>query len=369
MPKRLLAVVGLMGVMLITGAAPAWAHGGGGSDATNFRSEVGAVVEGSEGDLDGPGVQLDGVQWAIRALDSYLEVRNTSSQELLVTGYEGEPYLRIGPDGVFENRKSPAVYLNLDRFAETAVPEGVSADAEPEWVEVAATPMYRWHDHRVHWMSATEPPQVATDRSAVHVIQEWAVPFTLGGDAFSVTGQLRWFPPPPAWPWVAVAAAVVLIPLGLGAATSKAAARGTRLIRVSAFLLAALVVLDVAHAVDDVLAVPATLQENILATLQSLAFIGIGAYGAVRGWRNRDIGVTAIGAGALALGVGVTHFGSLTSSQVASLWPSAITRQIIALNLVLLPPVLAVLAYVWRREDREARAAEAAAPPASPAHA
>src|SRR5687768_6954580 len=132
MVQRLFALAVLTLAALGLSAAPALAHGGGTSDATNFRSVVGEVVRGDGKNLEAPAVDVPDVSWTVRALDSYLEVTNRSGGALTVLGYEGEPYLVIGPDGVLENRNSPAVYLNNDRFAETLVPEGVAADAPPD---------------------------------------------------------------------------------------------------------------------------------------------------------------------------------------------------------------------------------------------
>ncbi|MPZ73581.1 MAG: hypothetical protein GEU74_10190 [Nitriliruptorales bacterium] len=352
MVRRLLSLAALIALAVIAPAAPALAHGGGGSDATNFRSEVDRVVEGDGTAAAASPVELDGVTWRVRALDSYLEVSNRSGAELLVYGYEGEPYLRIGPDRVLENRNSPAVYLNNDRFAETPVPPGVAANAEPDWVEVGAEPVYRWHDHRIHWMAQTEPPQVKTDPRAVHVIQDWTVPFTLGGNELSVQGQLQWVPPPPPWPWLIGAAIIGILTMGAAFVTARGAGRSVRLRRVGAGLVGVLVLLNVVHAIDDVLAVPATLGENLYALAQSLIFIGMGGFGAVRGWRGGEGGPTAlaIGAGALFVGVGLTHLGSLTSSQVASTLPAAFTRAVVASNIAALPPVLLAVAYVLRKE-------------------
>ena len=44
------------------------------------------------------------------------ELVNETVTEVVVPGYSDEPYLRIGPDGVWRNANSPATYLNLDRF-------------------------------------------------------------------------------------------------------------------------------------------------------------------------------------------------------------------------------------------------------------
>ena len=46
-------------------------------------------------------------------------------------------------------------------------------------------------------------------------------------------------------------------------------------------MLGILVALDIVHSIDDILAVPATLAQNISATAQSALFIAIGAYGAL----------------------------------------------------------------------------------------
>lgn len=369
MAGRLIALVLFVGLALITSAGPALAHGGGTSDATNFRSEVGGVVEGDGAEPGGPPAQLDGVTWRVRGLDAYLEVANRTGEELLVYGYEDEPYLRIGPDRVLENRNSPAVYLNNDRFAQTAVPPGVAADAEPDWVEVASEPAYRWHDHRIHWMAQTDPPQVKTDPGAVHVIQKWSVPFTLGGEEYSVQGQLQWLPPPPPWPWLLGAAAIGVVTMGLAFGTAKAVDRTVRLRRVGAAFVAVVAILDVVHAVDDVLAVPASLGENLYALVQSFLFIAIGAFGAIRGWRGGEGAATAlaIGAAALLVGNGLTHLSSLTSSQVASLLPAFFTRAVVAVNVAALPAVLLAAAYVVRSEaPADGRDEEAVSPAPEP---
>ena len=102
---------------LAPAAAPAAAHDGGGSGATSYRSEV----------VDVP---VEGVGWDVLAGDALLWARNDSDRELVVLGYQGEPYLRIVPGkGVFENQRSPATYLNVDRFGAGAVPP--EADPRP----------------------------------------------------------------------------------------------------------------------------------------------------------------------------------------------------------------------------------------------
>ena len=63
-------------------------------------------------------------------------------------GYQDEPYLRVGPDGVFENRRSPAVYLNANRRGSTAVPRSADPDAEPDWTQ----------DLRCHRRPLARPP-------------------------------------------------------------------------------------------------------------------------------------------------------------------------------------------------------------------
>lgn len=127
----------LTALVIAATPAPALAHGGGGADASDFTSAVQRLVAlDAEGDPRGSPRSIPEIHWRVLANDALLEVTNRSGQELEVPGYDGEPYLRIGPDGVWENRNSPAVYLNTDRYAQTPVPAGVSADADPDWVRV-----------------------------------------------------------------------------------------------------------------------------------------------------------------------------------------------------------------------------------------
>jgi hypothetical protein len=132
----------LFGVMLVTlaaTAAPAAAHGVGGVRPTNYETRVLSVR---------PAVA--GITVRAADLGDRLEVENRTDHDIVVLGYEDEPYLRVGPDGVSENRRSPSTYVNRTRRGNSPVPDSADSDARPEWRRVSDEPVARWHDHRAH---------------------------------------------------------------------------------------------------------------------------------------------------------------------------------------------------------------------------
>ena len=184
------ALVVLLGVLAVLGVAgPASAHVGGGAAGSDFSGELRSVSP-----------ELPGVTVRVLEFGDQLEVVNDTGTELAVPGYSGEPYLRIGPDGVWRNALSPATWLNLDRYGRTGVPETASITEPPRWEQVSTRPQYAWHDHRTHWMSTDLlPPVVAADPGHAHTVADWTVPMTYGGTEVTVAGRLGWSPPPPAW--------------------------------------------------------------------------------------------------------------------------------------------------------------------------
>ncbi len=148
----------------------------------SFRSEVRDIAPA-----------LDGVQVEVVNYDDSLELRNRSGRTVVVEGYRGEPYVRIAADGtVAVNHRSPTYYLNDDRFAEgVEVPAGATPRATPDWREVDRTGRYAWHDHRIHWMAHTVPPQVKDEGRRTKVF-DWKVPLTAGGRPATIHGRLIW---------------------------------------------------------------------------------------------------------------------------------------------------------------------------------
>ena len=148
-----LAVVllGLLGTLAVAG--PASAHVGGGAAGSDFDGRIVSVSP-----------EVPGVTVRILQFGDEFELVNDTSTDVLVPGYSDEPYLRIGPDGVWRNANSPATYLNLDRFGNAQPPARADASAEPDWQQVSTEPRYVWHDHRTHWMSQNQlPPAVQAD--------------------------------------------------------------------------------------------------------------------------------------------------------------------------------------------------------------
>ncbi len=178
---RILAVALLAAVTLAPAAA---AHPRAKGYARGFQSTVQSVRP-----------EVAGLAVTVVDGDDRLRIENESGTELLVLGYDREPYLRIGPDGVYRNERSPASYLNRDRFARIAVPLKADPGAKPVWRRVSSRPAWQWHDHRIQWMGLGPPTQVREAPRATHAIFDWQVPARLGDRALMVSGRLDYVPP------------------------------------------------------------------------------------------------------------------------------------------------------------------------------
>ena len=160
--------------LLALAPATALAHEGN----PNFSSEV----DGST-----PGLGAEVVNY-----DDSIVLEVEPGHEVIVLGYEEEPYLRFSSDGTVEvNRSSPAAYLNDDRFAEVEVPEQADPEAKPSWEGISDDGRHTWHDHRIHWMAKSTPPQVE-DESVRTEIFDWRLPVVVDGDREAIEGSLTW---------------------------------------------------------------------------------------------------------------------------------------------------------------------------------
>ncbi|MCC6438050.1 MAG: hypothetical protein IT196_23710 [Acidimicrobiales bacterium] len=173
-----------------------------GADPAGPTDYLGTIVE-----ID---PSIDGLEVAVVGGDAFVELVNRTGAVVHVPGYENEPYLRFGADGVVqENERSPSTVLNRNRLPGDGEAQGealaaTDATAEPAWRVVARDGRYRWHDHRTHWMS----PQPPLGRAPGDIILEGVLPLTVAEQAVSVRVEVRWVDPPPRWPAVLAGAVV-----------------------------------------------------------------------------------------------------------------------------------------------------------------
>lgn len=306
--RRALLVLVLALVGLVVGATPASAHAGA-VEATDYLARIDEAP-------DVEGLRLEVVEAGGR-------LRLTSTEvEVLVLGFEEEPYLRIGPDGVFENRRSPTVYLNASRTGGENPPPSATADAAPEWVRTGDGPTAAWHDHRLHWMT-TDPPIVRERPGERHVVHQWALPMEVGGRELSATGEIVYEPGPATWPWLLVAAV---------AAAAVVAAGARRWALVAA--LAALVLADAGRLAGLVLIVVVDrLQQAVDVGVLPLVGWGLAVAAVVRLLTGHADGKLAAGLAGLLLAIagGLLEWGDLGASQLAVAGPDDLGRLCTAL--------------------------------------
>lgn len=203
-----IALVLVLAIVVILGTSdPAAAHGASGATemvTTNYRYRIDSFAP-----------EVAGVEMTFVAATGQLQLTNTSDAEVVVQGYSGEPYLRIGPDGISTNALSPATYLNADGSGAGNATDSANPAAEPRWQHISEETTVRWHDHRAHWMAGT-PAAVANDPGSVHELTIWAIPIEVDGQVVVANGATAWVPPPSTGLWwfttalVAIAATVAL---------------------------------------------------------------------------------------------------------------------------------------------------------------
>ena len=315
------AVVVTLGAMVLAlgWAVPAAAHAIGGAEPTNYRTRVLKMEPAL------PGVTVRPLEAGQR-----IQLSNTSGQEVVVLGYSGEPYLRIGPHGVLENTRSPATYLNRTaKLTSTVeVPPAANAESPPVWRQVSSGTTWAWHDHRAHWMGAEDPPQVQAAPGQEHLIQNWTIPLRQGSQEVTVSGDLRWVPGPSPWPWLAAAAALAL-------ATAALIARsGSR--RWPAALAAAVAVVllaDVTHTAAVWLGVRPSLGDALGSLLSPLVGWVAGLAAIYQLTRGRTSGGTlsaVLSLGILAVTGGLGDAGALLRSQLPGALPAWALRAAVA---------------------------------------
>jgi hypothetical protein len=319
---RLVGAAVAVVVTLVLMAAPASAHTGGGPQPTNYRSELIGVVPPA------PGVSAE-----LSELGKRIRLENTGPTDVVVVGYQNEPYLRIGPSGVYENTKSPTLYRNrtVAGGGAATVPDTADPSAPPEWHKVSSGHTASWGDDRTKHTGA-EPSAVRQDPGHAHVVvPQWSIPLRQGAADLAVVGTLSWVPGTSVLPWLMVA--VVLAALVVLAGRCRR--WGPALSIATAILVAVDVVLVVALATAS-----SRGPGGAAVQLLSGSYLSIGAWmagiAAVFGLQQEKEGglLAACFCGAvIAVMSGVTDLASLTRSQLPVALPTGFVRLGVAVAL------------------------------------
>jgi hypothetical protein len=320
--RRALVAVAVVAVATIASAAPANAHTLSGVSATNYRSEILAITP--------PDPAL-----SVRLLDlgRRVELVNRGATDVVVLGYDGEPYLRVGPRGTFENRRSPTLYKNrtTTNGTQADIPKTADANAAPQWRKVSGAQTVRWRDHRTRWEGA-DPPAVKAAPGRVRVVQPaWMILLERGTDQATVTGRIVYEPPPSLIPWVVLA-------LVLFAATAAAGALrwwGPLLSGAVAVLVAVDVVQSFASGGVSGDSVPVLAVKVLLGGIFSTVAWIVGGVSVGPLQRGKEGALVGAGVAGLfiALFSGLSDLGTLASSQVPSTLPAAAARAGVAIAL------------------------------------
>jgi hypothetical protein len=338
--RRAGLVAGLALLLVGTAAAPAAAHAiGTGTEASNYRTTVHGIDRAPAG-------------LTVRTVaGGQLELTNRTATEVLVLGYRLEPYLRVGPDGVFENRRSPSTYTNRFSTAPASIPAEFDAQAAPEWRRVGDGPSAVWHDHRAHW-TGPDPAAVTANPRVLHVVvPQWQVPLRQGGQTMTVRGDITWVPGPSPWPWVLAAVALF--------AAALAAAGGYRRPRVLAAVAILAVIADMVHTAGSLLASTAPVATELYGVLTAVAgwvVAGLGAYRLLRGRADTGLIYLLLAGVFLTLAGALPDLSALSSSQLASGFGPVATRAAITFTLGLGTAMVVAGLVGFRAPSRSQRA-------------
>ncbi|HUP86730.1 MAG TPA: hypothetical protein VM143_13785 [Acidimicrobiales bacterium] len=340
MTRKVFAAAAIVVALVILSASPAAAHTVAGVSASNYRSEITDVQPSYEPVL------------TVRLLDLGRRVRltNRGGVEVIVYGYNGEPYLRVGPRGTFENTHSPAVYLNKTTpggaTTSTTLPATADPSATPSWHKRSGSTTVTWRDRRTRW-EGQPPAAVTADPSVPHTAGTFTIGLVYGGDPIIVTGRIIWEPPPPLTPWLLLGAAALAI-----TALAGFSRRWGPLVHAA---LAALIATDVVHAFATAVAARDPALVMLMKVLVG-GFFGTAAWIAglfCLGPLDRNNEDALLGAGGVAIFIalygGLSDLPTLTHSQVPYAGPADAARAAVVLVVGIGAGIIAATGIVFRR--------------------
>ena len=184
---------------------------------TDFQSSVVSVEPAT------PHVHL-----SILGGDSFLRLQVDRGTAVEVLGYRSEPFIRFLADGTVEENRASASYLVSKSRLGDDLPADFVDDAPPEWHTVANDGDYSWHDHRMHWMSNSDPP----GKQPGDVVLQQTITLLVDGEPVLVVVESVWLAP------------ASTLPMWLGGVTGIAV--GTLLIRFRQRPWSGLLVVDLA---------------------------------------------------------------------------------------------------------------------------
>jgi hypothetical protein len=280
-PPRVLGWLALLVLFSLAVPPPASAHVRTGRIAVDFRADV----------LRTP----TGVTARVYESDLAVRVSAAEGRRVVVLGYLGEPFIRIGPAGAAVSKTSPTA------GGAKAVVQGRSVV---------------WHDARVRGLAS------GIER------KRWAIPLIVDGHRTRLEGEVWRVRAPSAWPWIVLCAPFLVI-AGLLVAVRRT--RWTQAAAVAFGLAAAggVVVTGAGFALNA-----STSEGKWLEAANELAFVLVGLLFVLRG--KPDTRAIAGGAlGLLALAVGLSDLAVFRHGVVLSVLSSNLVRTIVALTIAM----------------------------------
>jgi hypothetical protein len=254
--------------------------------ATDYRATVAPLNPPALGAVD---VRVFHADRAIR-------LKGLGGHGVVVLGYFGEPFLRLGPDGVWVNHAS------LTASGAGLATARASGQA-PRWRLRSPTPSVTWHDARLR--SVANGP--------------WAIPLVVDGQRTRIGGEITHLGPPSGWPWIGIGA---LFAAALGLLLARGSIEPIR--NAAAWLGWASAIATLVSTLG--FAAASTANEGVwVESANEVVLALVGIYFLLRG--SRDAKALAGGLlGLLALAVGLTKLPILTHGIVLTALPGQLAR-------------------------------------------
>jgi hypothetical protein len=272
--------------------------------------------------------RLVGLQPAVEGVDARLVDAGTrieldaGDHEIVVLGYQGEPFLLIDEGGVFENGLSPSTYLNRSLDGD-AIPDEADANADPRWDHLHDGDVARWHDHALH----VPPGQELGERTT----STFRIPMRIDGRETFLVGQMVTLPASSALPWMAIAALLAVLAIVSLRRSS---------VRVTVALVGVLLAADAVRVYATAFGVPSwivsrgeVLREEWLSIVIGWVLLGAALVLHARRRRFEAAAASFVGAAVVAIRGGAMEVDDLTARRLVAALPGWSARLAIAVVL------------------------------------